>query len=115
MTPRRCSTLIVAMALTLVGTRCFALDIKQMNLGNGATLLISEQHQLPMVTLAIAFDAGARRDPKSKSGLAELTAQSLTEGTREMTAKQVDEKIDFMGSSLCRVERRSGRVSVNGR
>jgi zinc protease len=88
------------MALTLVGTRCFALDIKQMNLGNGATLLISEQHQLPMVTLAIAFDAGARRDPKSKSGLAELTAQSLTEGTREMTAKQVDEKIDFMGSSL---------------
>jgi len=88
------------MAMTLAAKRCFALDIKRMTLGNGATLLISEQHQLPMVTLAIAFDAGARRDPKSKGGLAELTAQSLTEGTRELSAKQVDEKTDFMGSSL---------------
>ena len=86
--------------MTLAGGRCFALEIKRMTLANGATLLISEQHQLPMVTMAIAFDAGARRDPQGKGGLAQLTAQSLTEGSREMSAKQVDEKIDFMGSSL---------------
>ncbi|HEY2662997.1 MAG TPA: pitrilysin family protein [Candidatus Binataceae bacterium] len=100
MTPRRTSILILTLAMTLAGARCFALDIKRVTLGNGATLLISEQHQLPMVTMAIAFDAGARRDPQGKGGLAQLTAQSLTEGTRDMAAKQVDEKTDFMGSSL---------------
>ena len=27
-------------------------------------LLVSEEHQLPMITLSIAFDAGSRRDPQ---------------------------------------------------
>ena len=46
-----------------------------MQLSNGAILLVSEQHQLPMVTTSIAFDAGCRRDPDGKEGLAALTAR----------------------------------------
>jgi len=77
-----------------------ALDIKRMTLANGATLLVSEQHQLPMVTVMIALDAGARHDPEGKAGLAALTARSVNQGTRRLNASEFNQKIDFMGSSL---------------
>ncbi|HYK63724.1 MAG TPA: pitrilysin family protein [Patescibacteria group bacterium] len=77
-----------------------ALDIKKSTLSNGATLLVSEEHQLPMVTVMIEFDGGTRRDPKGKEGLAELTARCISQGTKELTAQEFNQKTDFMGSSV---------------
>lgn len=96
------SLLMVLVACLLVSatTSAWALEIKRMQLSNGAVLLVSEQHQLPMVTAAIAFDAGSRRDPAGKEGLAALTAESLTEGTTSLSAAEFNEKVDFMGSSV---------------
>jgi len=93
-------TVLVAGLLSATTPSAWALDIKRMQLSNGAVLLISEQHQLPMVTAAIAFDAGSRRDPAGKEGLAALTAESLGEGTKSLTAAEFNEQIDFMGSSV---------------
>jgi zinc protease len=87
-------------AMVFAATQLHALDIKKMTLSNGATVLVSEQHQLPMVTWMIEFDAGTRRDPKGKEGLAELTARCLSQGTKELTAPEFDQKTDFMGSSV---------------
>jgi len=87
-------------AFIALSSPCSAIEIKRMKLSSGATLLVSEQHQLPMVTIAIAFDAGLRRDPVGKEGLAELTANSLAQGTKDRTVEQFNEKIDFMGSSI---------------
>ncbi len=87
-------------AIVLAATPSHALDIKKMTLSNGATLLVSEEHQLPMVTMMIEFDAGTRRDPKGKEGLAELTARCLSQGTKDLTAPEFDQKVDFMGSSV---------------
>jgi zinc protease len=78
----------------------YALEIKRTKLNNGAVLLVSEQHQLPMVSIAIAFDAGSRRDPAGSEGLAELTAASLEQGTKQLSAAEFNQKIDFMGSSI---------------
>lgn len=91
------ATLIVALVLV---PKAWALEIKRMKLDNGAILLVSEQHQLPMVTMSIAFDAGSRRDPQDKAGLAALTAESLTEGTSKLSSEQFVQKTDFMGSSV---------------
>jgi zinc protease len=77
-----------------------ALEIKKLTLGNGTVLLVSEEHRLPMATMMIEFDAGTRRDPKGKEGLAELTARCLSQGTKDLTAPQFDQKVDFMGSSV---------------
>jgi len=86
--------------LTLAAPSASALEIKRMQLSSGAILLVSEQHQLPMVTMSIAFDAGSRRDPEGKAGLAALTAESMMEGTTALTAADFNEKVDFMGSSI---------------
>ena len=68
---------IAATLMLLCGfaSRADALDMKRMTLSNGAVLMVSEQRLLPMVTIEIAFDAGSRRDPQGKEGLAELTAR----------------------------------------
>jgi zinc protease len=86
--------------LVLTATPSHALNIEKLTLSNGATLLVSEQHQLPMVTVMIEFDAGTRRDPKGKEGLAELTARCLQQGTKELTTPEFDQKVDFMGSEV---------------
>jgi zinc protease len=101
----RSTKIVLAIALTLAafgyGTgSSHALEIKRSVLNNGAVLLVSEEHQLPMITMSIAFDAGSRRDPKGKEGLAELTAHCLSQGTMELTATQFNQKVDFMGSSV---------------
>src|SRR5208282_1660500 len=87
-------------AFAFVATPSHALEIKKMTLSNGAVLLVSEEHRLPMVTIMIEFDSGTRRDPKGKEGLAELTARCLSQGTKELTAPVFNQKVDFMGSSV---------------
>ncbi len=77
-----------------------ALEVTRATLSNGAIVLISPQHNLPMVTAAIAFDAGSRRDPKGKEGLASLTANSLMEGTHTIPADEFNRKVDFLGSQI---------------
>ncbi|MGE0518625.1 MAG: M16 family metallopeptidase [Candidatus Binatia bacterium] len=69
-------------------------------LANGATLLVSEQRNLPLVLVRVVLDAGARRDPAGRSGVANLTAELLTEGTAKRSAEQIKEAIDFIGGSL---------------
>jgi zinc protease len=91
---------VTLLAIGLHSSRANALEIKRMTLSNGAVLMVSEQHLLPMVTIGIAFDAGSRRDPKGKEGLAELTANSLTQGTKDLTETEFNQKVDFMGSEI---------------
>ncbi len=90
----------IVVVLAIAAPRADALEIKRMTLKNGAVLLVSSSHQLPMVTLSIAFDAGSRRDPAGKEGLAALTAQCLREGTQSLSADEFNRKVDFMGSEL---------------
>jgi len=99
----RPATIILLAACVLIALwapRTWALEIKRMTLNNGAVLLVSEQHQLPMVSMAIAFDAGSRRDPEDKAGLAALTATALMEGTSQLSSAQFNQTIDFMGSEI---------------
>jgi len=69
-------------------------------LPNGAVLLVSEQRNLPIVIVQVLLDAGARRDPEGKAGLADLTADLLTEGTKRRSAAQISETADFLGASI---------------
>jgi zinc protease len=74
--------------------------VEQRTLPNGARLQVSEQHALPMVVVQIMVDAGSRRDPRGKQGLASLTADLLTEGTKTRSASQISEAADFIGAAL---------------
>lgn len=73
---------------------------KRTVLANGMVLLTSEQRALPIVSIELLIDAGARYDRAQQEGLAHLTARLLNYGTARRTAVQISETLDFIGASL---------------
>jgi len=67
---------------------------------NGMTVLVLEQHFLPIVELHALIKSGSAQDPPEKAGLANLVASLLDEGTTTRSSKQLAEQIDFVGGSL---------------
>lgn len=67
---------------------------------NGMTVLLVEQHSLPIVSMEALIDAGAIYDPNEKAGLATLTASLLEEGTKKRSAPQISDAVDFIGANL---------------
>lgn len=67
---------------------------------NGLTVLIVEQHSLPIVQLHALVKAGSAQDPAGKAGLANLTANLLDEGTATRSSTQLAEEIEFVGGML---------------
>src|SRR5215471_1587281 len=53
------------------------------SLPNGAELIVSEKHDLPLVSVTITFLGGSNQfDPPERTGLASLTASMMSEGTK---------------------------------
>ncbi len=69
-------------------------------LGNGAVLLVAERPGVPMVVMNIMLKTGSSADPVGKAGVANLTAELLTRGTRQHTAHELAEALDFLGTAL---------------
>ncbi len=69
-------------------------------LGNGMVLLTAEAHAVPIVTITMVIQAGANLDPAARPGVANLTAELLTQGTATRTSTQISEAIEFVGGSL---------------
>ena len=67
---------------------------------NGMTVLVLEQHFLPIVEIHALIKAGSAQDPSDKAGVANLVASLLDEGTTTRSSKQLAEQIDFVGGSL---------------
>ena len=67
---------------------------------NGLTVLVLEQHALPIVQFHVVLKVGSAQDPPAKAGLANIVATLLDEGTTTRTAKQIAEQIDFVGGNL---------------
>ncbi|MGZ8380876.1 MAG: M16 family metallopeptidase [Nitrospira sp.] len=67
---------------------------------NGMTVLVLEQHFLPIVEIHALIKAGSAQDPPEKAGLANFVASLLDEGTTTRSSRQLAEQIDFVGGSL---------------
>src|SRR5207253_79033 len=70
-------------------------------LSNGLTVLIMENHRLPLISLQYNLSAsGAIFEPPNVRGLASITAQMLREGTKTRTSVQIAEQMDQLGASI---------------
>lgn len=72
---------------------------QQKVLENGLTVLVSERHDLPVVSVNVALSAGSASDPRGKEGLARLTYETLLEGAGKLDAVGLDEAFGALGSS----------------
>jgi zinc protease len=57
-----------------------ALPIQHWTQANGAQVYLVESHAIPMLDVQIDFDAGDRRDPANKTGLASMVANMSAKG-----------------------------------
>lgn len=69
-------------------------------LPNGLRVVVAPVHAHPVVTVLAVVEAGATRDPLGKHGLAVLTGRALAEGTATMTALELAERTESLGTVL---------------
>jgi zinc protease len=70
-------------------------------LPNGATLIVSERHSLPLVSFAVTFMGGANQfDPANRRGVGVLTAGMMTEGTTTRTGDQLADEEQLLGTFI---------------
>lgn len=84
----------------LLSTNVYAINVKKTVLPNGLVVLHSEKHSLPIVMVTLLVKASPLNEPKDKAGLANLTAELLTEGTKNRSSTDISEEIEFIGASL---------------
>src|SRR6476469_9843571 len=82
--------LFFCVVLLCAGSAHAALKIDTWTLPNGTRVLFVESHAIPVVDLSVEFDAGERRDPRNKAGLAALTNAMLARGVHDERAPQPD-------------------------
>jgi len=82
-------------------------------LDNGAQLVVSEKHGLPLVSFQINWVGGANQyEPAGKTGLANFVAGMLTEGTTHRTGDQISNDLQLLGTSVGTfIGGESGRMS----
>jgi len=70
-------------------------------LHQGMPAFIAEDHTLPILDIALLINAGRAYDPAGKTGISELTAQSLIAGgTMELPGTKFQEQMDFLGIEM---------------
>ncbi|HWV37898.1 MAG TPA: pitrilysin family protein [Vulgatibacter sp.] len=72
---------------------------ERFELPNGLQVLVSERHELPIVSVGVALRAGSAADPEGKEGLAQLTYQLLLEGAGKRDAVALDDAFADIGTS----------------
>lgn len=69
-------------------------------LPNGLTVNLVQDHRFPFVTANIGIKAGSCFESRDKLGLADMTADMLTEGTTSKSSKTIADEIDFIGGGM---------------
>jgi zinc protease len=72
----------------------------ELTLPNGLTVLVLEQHRLPVVYYNLWIKSGALSDPHDMPGLAAFTADLLHDGTATRSSSQIASELDEMGANF---------------
>ena len=82
-------------------------------LGNGAELVVSEKHDLPLVSFTITMSGGYNQaDPAARRGLADITAAMMSEGTRTRDGEALSSALQLLGTTVTvRIGGESGTIA----
>jgi len=75
-------------------------DYELESFDNGLKVIVYEDHELPVVYLEVMIMAGSAFDQAGKEGLANFTAETITEGTVSRSSTDIAEALDFVGGSI---------------
>lgn len=70
-------------------------------LSNGAELVVSEKHDLPLISFSITFLGGdAQFEPAGRQGVGSLTASLLSEGTKTRNGDALSNALQLLGTTV---------------
>ena len=69
-------------------------------LANGLRVIVARSSDLPLVTADLTIKTGGWADPKGLSGVAGMTADMLTEGTKTRSARDIARQTEALGANL---------------
>ncbi len=78
-------------------------------LSNGITVLIKENHSVPLFSARAVFLGGTRFETEKTNGISNFVAEMLTRGTKSRSAEQIAREIESMAGEI---EGFSGRNSI---
>lgn len=73
---------------------------EMITLENGVRLIFKENHSSPIISVSVKVAAGGLREEKREAGLANMVAEMLVKGSNGLTAEEIAEKFESMGSSF---------------
>ncbi len=74
--------------------------IRKVELENGITLIVKEDHSNPTVALYGVFPGGLLFETKKTNGLSNFVARMLTRGTEKMTRVEIARRVEDMAATL---------------
>jgi predicted Zn-dependent peptidase len=70
-------------------------------LASGVDLIVSEKHDLPLVSFSLTLLGGAsQQEPANRRGLASITASMLSEGTRTRDGEALSNALQLLGTNV---------------
>lgn len=79
-------------------------------LASGATLVVREEHHVPLFAMRAAYLGGLRYETESDNGLTALLSKVLVRGTTHLSAEALSHRVDQLAGSVSAV---AGRNSVS--
>lgn len=75
-------------------------SFERTRLPNGLELIVAPVRRLPLVTIRLVLDVGARQEAREQAGIALLAATALAEGTIRLDAAALADEFERLGGSL---------------
>ena len=75
-------------------------EIQRAELDNGMKVVLAERHTVPVVNMALSFDAGYAADSFGVLGVSSFALAMLDEGTKSRTALEISEELELLGATL---------------
>jgi len=69
-------------------------------LANGLRVIVVPRHDVPLASAKLMIRRGSEADPADLAGLAGITAQLLTQGTKTRSAEQIARGVEALGASI---------------
>lgn len=74
-------------------------DYKKYNLSNGLTVIVVEDHQVPMTTYQLTLDINQPKEGDA-AGYVDIAGDMLRAGTKNRSKSEIDEAVDMIGATL---------------
>ncbi len=94
------NTLLFFTTLFLACATSAAVKISHWQTSTGARVYFVENHDLPIIDMAVNFPAGSARDTKSTSGIAGVTRYLMTLGADGLNEEQITNAFADIGANL---------------